>query len=788
MWWLLALALVGCIDDDLVECGDLLCPRGTACDLVHHSCVDPEQLTACADMPDFTSCQTANVAMGRCFSGVCLPAGCGNGEREPEELCDDGNTVGGDGCSADCLSRERCGDGYTDKLRGEECDDANTRGRDGCTNRCTLERPAWHLHLENEPSPRVLASAAYDSVAGHFVMFGGASNANALLDETWTLDEVGWTLATFGMPLRRTSPALAYDPQRHRVVMFGGYSTSLQGLLLNDTWEWNGATWDRRSSPSVPAGRFGSGLAWDGSRLILFGGSQTTNRLQDTWAWSGGSWTRLAPASAPSARTGHGMVFDDKHDRIVLFGGNAPAAQNDTWIWDGTDWSQLAPSVSPPLMRWLGLAYDTQRGVVVLSGVEKDTNINVVWELDGSQWVNKQVDTSPAITGDAWLAYDERIQRVVQVGGYKVMTSLPTSEVWEWDGSDWTLRGAPVLPERRYLCALASDPLRGRVVLFGGQGADTALGDTWEWDGRRWQATLGTSPTPRAGAALAFDGAELLLFGGIGSTLLADTWHYNGTRWMQVASSGPAARFGAGMAYDTKRARVVLFGGGTASVGFDDTWVWSGTAWARLTTTNTPPARTFTQLAYDIARDRIVMFGGFGADGTTQLTDTWELDGTTWTETAPSVRPEMRRRFNLVYDRARERVMLFGGSPADFSLWEWNGTEWKQPETTVVPGPLDNACATYDDARREVISFGGDAGGINHNTATGSYRGDGEEVCRAGLDLDEDGTVGCADDDCGTVCAPLCWDDPACTTAPRCGDGACSSLEAAEAACIADCP
>ena len=36
------------------------------------------------------------------------------------EVCDDGNTASGDGCSADCKSEEKCGNGTVDK--GEECD------------------------------------------------------------------------------------------------------------------------------------------------------------------------------------------------------------------------------------------------------------------------------------------------------------------------------------------------------------------------------------------------------------------------------------------------------------------------------------------------------------------------------------------------------------------------------------------------------------------------------------------------------------------------------------------
>src|SRR6185295_4374452 len=36
------------------------------------------------------------------------------------ETCDDGNKIDGDGCSADCLSKEKCDNGVLNP--GEECD------------------------------------------------------------------------------------------------------------------------------------------------------------------------------------------------------------------------------------------------------------------------------------------------------------------------------------------------------------------------------------------------------------------------------------------------------------------------------------------------------------------------------------------------------------------------------------------------------------------------------------------------------------------------------------------
>lgn len=83
---------------------------------------------------------------------------CGNAQIDPGESCDDGNTGAGDGCSADCSMVEAgytcpsvggaggpctkaptdmCGDGKLATV--EQCDDGNTGGGDGCSATCTVE-------------------------------------------------------------------------------------------------------------------------------------------------------------------------------------------------------------------------------------------------------------------------------------------------------------------------------------------------------------------------------------------------------------------------------------------------------------------------------------------------------------------------------------------------------------------------------------------------------------------------------------------------------------------------
>jgi len=84
-------------------------------------------------------------------------SGCGNGRKGPDEECDDGNFINGDGCDYKCgvergfscafedgcvtncksVCKSICGDGII--AANEECDDGNTDEDDGCSSHCTVE-------------------------------------------------------------------------------------------------------------------------------------------------------------------------------------------------------------------------------------------------------------------------------------------------------------------------------------------------------------------------------------------------------------------------------------------------------------------------------------------------------------------------------------------------------------------------------------------------------------------------------------------------------------------------
>jgi cysteine-rich repeat protein len=55
---------------------------------------------------------------------------CGDGHTDTQEQCDDGNNVDGDGCSATCTNEPYCGDGVVQPELGEQCELPNTPGCD----------------------------------------------------------------------------------------------------------------------------------------------------------------------------------------------------------------------------------------------------------------------------------------------------------------------------------------------------------------------------------------------------------------------------------------------------------------------------------------------------------------------------------------------------------------------------------------------------------------------------------------------------------------------------------
>jgi hypothetical protein len=326
-----------------------------------------------------------------------------------------------------------------------------------------------------------------------------------------------------------------------------------------------------------------SGLSFDSARgeIVFFGAAYSAAAFNssggppqpgtvspETWTWKQGTWRLRAPAISPPARTSAGMAYDESHHEVVLFGGQnavAPVAGQglpplkDTWTWDGSTWTQQSPSSSPPAAVGPMLAFDVklQKVVAVVSPSFGDSPTQT-WVWDGRNWA--QLNLNPEVPGARYgqMAYDSANASLVIFGGHWTCSGpgqcTEDPDTWTFDGASWTRHpGASSGPAARDFAAMATDPSRGSVLLFGGGFSNSfdALSDTWSWDGSAWtHVHPSVSPWARRGGTAVADSVDksILVYGGGWSTQNSgsdfyDLWEWTAGSWELIqptTTSAPA--------------------------------------------------------------------------------------------------------------------------------------------------------------------------------------------------------------------------------------------------------
>jgi len=294
----------------------------------------------------------------------------------------------------------------------------------------------------------------------------------------------------------------------------------------------------------------------------------------------------------------------------------------------------------------------------------------------------------------------------------------------------WELLDPPTpLPAARSYSEATYDSGRNEVLIFGGRGGPPSfprLGDTWVWNGSSWADVSPApelSPPIRFRHSLAFDSVRnvVVLFGGSGAgnpVLLNDTWEWDGTAWTnKTPSSGnPPIRDSSAMAFDSLRNKTVLFGGfkGGSPSSYQDTWEWDGSTWTEIVTPTAPSARNGMAMAYQTSQTRVVLFGGFEAGTNVRLNDTWTFDGITWSPLNPETPPPVRNYHAMVFDPSVSRILLFGGNNSGSvflnDTWELREHQWSQSAPPTSPSARCCFGLAFDTLQTQMILFGGSAG------------------------------------------------------------------------------
>jgi Galactose oxidase, central domain len=142
--------------------------------------------------------------------------------------------------------------------------------------------------------------------------------------------------------------------------------------------------------------------------------------------------------------------------------------------------------------------------------------------------------------------------------------------------------------------------------------------------------------------------------------------------------------------------------------------VGQGGGWVKLSPTKVPPVRSGHVMGYDVARDRVVVIGGIGLNSGNRIAlgDTWEFDGSNWSNVTPTTtaNPAPRWDFAGAYDSVRKVFVIFGGGHSRGSYsdtWEWNGARWTQVKPSAFPTKRQGHRMFFDLSLKKVVLFGG---------------------------------------------------------------------------------
>jgi hypothetical protein len=202
----------------------------------------------------------------------------------------------------------------------------------------------------------------YDEARQAALLFGGG-NGVTLLGDTWIFNGVDWIQQQpFASPSPRNVASIAYDADRQVIILFGGLADTGRKYweAMNDMWIWDGQNWQQQFPDPMPPARSAANMIYDRLHkyIVLFGGAIGGGFRDDTWTWDGSSWTEQHPPHHPAGRADFGMAYDESRQQVILFGGQTFAYANpiETWAWNGEDWMQLQTPIVPPRE----LAFDAQ--------------------------------------------------------------------------------------------------------------------------------------------------------------------------------------------------------------------------------------------------------------------------------------------------------------------------------------------------------------------------------------------------------------------------------------------
>jgi hypothetical protein len=279
--------------------------------------------------------------------------------------------------------------------------------------------------------------------------------------------------------------------------------------------------------------------------------------------------------------------------------------------------------------------------------------------------------------------------------------------VWQFNfASTWFQTTVSGGPSSRTNTTAIFDPVRSRLMLFGGQGSSVDLGDAWALSlsgTPAWSSVTlsGDAPGPRHQSASVYDPVRdrWIVIGGASTHYLADSVNTvtenqndarslplaDGSTWSVLALPGaPPAAGSDAVFYDSPHDRMVLVANAGYETQQNEVWAFAHSGatpstWSRLDAGGPSPSRWGAAVVLDPPRNRILLFGGGTNTGGPQpyFNDVWAFPltgGGGWTLVSTvGTRPLPRAYAIAAYDAGRDRIVLCGGrddAGQFYEVWE----------------------------------------------------------------------------------------------------------------------
>lgn len=566
----------------------------------------------------------------------------------------------------------------------------------------------------------------------------------------------------------------AYDSKRGVVV-----ALTNQG----DTWQYASKGWSLLEENTMKefSRFFNGGLTYDKGRdLIVFYSNG------ETWEWDRKVW-KQKNSDGPGVWKSKLLYHPDRKMTLLVCQRSWDSEVIQTWAWDGKSWEKMKGYNELHSLDSWDFAWDYQRRIMVLMAetYENGYQHNRIYELENNGWVWKtDIPWNVFSTWKPEIAYNPNTDTMWAVSDY----CYHDERILEWNGKSFEVNNSYRLKSGDLVCdykhnrlllleADSWDLRRKRAIKLGSHKCPPSStffntysynsdkgklalihqfrGELFEWDGRSWTSkdlNVFTSASengrfvyfPPLKGTIYFGGGESESYpneDGDYYPVYDKTYIWKNNSLFKWRISGPDARANFAMTYHSGRKSMFLFGGDnfetderdgpyTITGGFyGDTWEFREGEWKKLEDSG-PSGRSQHSMVYDKKRNKIVLFGGRAGE---RLGDTWEWDQYGWKRVSIKG-PAPRERVSMVYDSNLGKVILFSGNVSSGKtakdVWTWDGQKWESLDQAKGIAGFRGNIFNFDRYEGQSIGFYDDK--IYH---FGPYR----PTISASTDFDGDG-------------------------------------------------